>query len=49
MRGPKLFVSALISPDGNTPLNNLWLSMLNRMGVSVPRFGDSTGRLAQLT
>jgi hypothetical protein len=31
-----------------TPLANLYLSMLDRMGVNVPRFGDSTGRLAQL-
>jgi hypothetical protein len=31
-----------------TPLTNLYLSMLDRMGVNVPRFGDSTGRLAQL-
>jgi hypothetical protein len=31
-----------------TPLTNLYLSMLDRVGVSVPRFGDSTGRLAQL-
>jgi hypothetical protein len=27
------------------PLNNLFLSMLDRMGASVERFGDSTGRL----
>jgi hypothetical protein len=27
------------------PLNNLFLSMLDRMGASVDRFGDSTGRL----
>jgi hypothetical protein len=33
----------------NTPLNNLWVSMLDRLGVRVPSFGDSTGRLAQLT
>ncbi len=32
----------------DTPLNNLWLSMLDRMGVRVERFGDSKGRLAQL-
>jgi hypothetical protein len=33
----------------NTPLNNLWLSMLDRMGTSVEVLGDSTGRLANLT
>lgn len=30
------------------PLNNLYLSMLDRMGVKVDRHGDSTGRLAML-
>lgn len=33
----------------NTPLCNLFLSMLERMGVEAPRFGDSTGRLTGLT
>ena len=32
------------SPDG-TPLCNLYVSMLDAMGVNVPRFGDSTGKL----
>jgi hypothetical protein len=32
----------------NTPLNNLWLCLLDRMGVSVDRLGDSTGRLPGL-
>ncbi len=31
-----------------TPLNNLYLSMLDRMGVRVDRHGDSTGRLPAL-
>jgi hypothetical protein len=30
------------------PLNNLYLSMLDRMGVKVDRHGDSTGRLGML-
>ena len=30
------------------PLNNLYLSMLERMGVSLDRLGDSTGRLGKL-
>jgi hypothetical protein len=31
---------------GSTPLSNLFLSMADRMGLeTVPRFGDSTGRL----
>ena len=28
-----------------TPLTNLYVSMLDRMGVEVAGFGDSTGRL----
>lgn len=32
-----------------TPLNNLWLSLLNRMDVEVARLGDSSGALANLT
>jgi Protein of unknown function (DUF1552) len=31
-----------------TPLTNLYLSMLDRVGASVPSFGDSTGRLPRL-
>ena len=34
--------------NANTPLNNLWLSMLDRVGSSVDALGDSTGRLANL-
>ena len=30
------------------PLNNLYLSMLDRMGTAVDRLGDSTGRLTDL-
>ena len=32
----------------DTPLNNLWLSMLDRMSVKVNTLGDSTGRLTSL-
>ena len=32
-----------------TPLCNLYLSMLDTMGVKADRFGDSTGRLAGLS
>jgi len=32
----------------NTPLNNLFLSLLDRMGVPTETLGDSTGRLQQL-
>lgn len=31
-----------------TPLNNLYLSMLDRMGVAVEKLGDSTGKLQGL-
>jgi hypothetical protein len=31
-----------------TPLNNLWLSMLDRMQIDVPSLGDSTGKLPGL-
>lgn len=31
-----------------TPLNNLWLSMLNRMELPVHQLGDSTGELKNL-
>jgi len=32
-----------------TPLSNVWLSMLDRMGLTLKSFGDSTGRLAELS
>jgi len=32
-----------------TPVTNLYVSMLERMGVVVDRFGDSTGRLDRLS
>ena len=32
----------------NTPICNLWLSLMDRMGVEAERFGDSTGRLTLL-
>ncbi len=34
--------------DSQTPLNNLFLSMLDRIGAPVDQLGDSTGRLAGL-
>ena len=33
----------------SVPLNNLYLAMLDRMGVRVDRHGDSTGRLGMLS
>jgi hypothetical protein len=32
-----------------TPLNNLWLSMLDRMDLKVSNLGDGTGKLANLS
>jgi hypothetical protein len=39
------------SGDGalGTPLTNLFRSMLDRMGVPVDQFGDSNGRLMELS
>ena len=31
-----------------TPLNNLWVSMLNRMDIRDVQLGDSTGELKKL-
>lgn len=33
----------------DTPICNLWLSLMDRMGAEAERFGDSTGRLTGLT
>lgn len=35
--------------DGETPMANLYLSMLQMVGVTKPRFGDSTGPLPGLS
>jgi hypothetical protein len=34
--------------DHETPLNNLYISMLDRMGVPAGKVGDSTGKLVEL-
>ncbi len=34
--------------EKETPLANLWMSVLGMMGAKVERFGDSTGRLRDL-
>jgi hypothetical protein len=33
---------------GETPLNNLWLSLLDRIQINLPSLGDSTGKLPGL-
>lgn len=37
----------VVCPTG-TPICNLWLSLMERMGVKAERFGDSTGPLGEL-
>jgi hypothetical protein len=32
----------------NTPINNLWVSLLERMGAVTEKLGDSNGRLDNL-
>jgi hypothetical protein len=34
-----------LEPGSNTPMTNLYVTMLNTMGVNVESFGDSTGAL----
>src|SRR5213075_825760 len=34
--------------ERETPLNNLFLSMLDRIGAPIERLGDSTGRLPDI-
>ena len=38
-----------LSYRDDTPLTNLYLAVLDKLGMPVERFGDSTGRIAQLT
>ena len=35
----------LFHPEGKTPIANLYVSLLDRLGVPVDSFGDSTGKL----
>jgi hypothetical protein len=36
----------VMHPEGKTPIANLYLTLLDRLGVpNVEKFGDSTGRL----
>jgi hypothetical protein len=35
-------------PD-ETPLTNLYLTLLDKIGVPMERVGDSTGKIAELT
>jgi hypothetical protein len=38
----------IVMPDAKTPLCNVWLTLLNGVGVDVKSFGDSTGVIEQL-
>jgi hypothetical protein len=38
----------VIDLDRETPLNNLFLSMLDRVGAGIPTLGDSSGRLTAI-
>jgi len=35
----------VMNPEGKTPITNLYVSLLDRLGVPVESFGDSTGSL----
>lgn len=37
-----------VTYEGKRPLADLWLTMLNALGISEPRFADSTGQLQEL-
>ena len=47
--GGKITPGRHVQYDKNTPLCNLYVSMLDAVGVKVDRFGDSTGPLTKLT
>ena len=48
-KGSKLRLGRHVRYEKETPVTNLWLSLLDRMGVQPERLGDSTGQLAHLT
>ena len=47
--GGTLATGRALSYAANTPLTNLYVAMLNRMGTPVEKFSDSTGELAGLS
>jgi hypothetical protein len=47
--GGSLKTGRHIRSPKETPVNNLWLAMLDRMGVPTPSLGDSTGKLEGLS
>ncbi|MCG3124230.1 MAG: hypothetical protein GIKADHBN_02682 [Phycisphaerales bacterium] len=47
--GGTIYPGRLIATPRETPLCNLYVSLLERMGCEVETFGDSTGRVESLT
>ena len=39
----------VVYPNNETPQTNLWLTLLDRMGVQAEKLGDSTGKVEHLT
>jgi hypothetical protein len=39
----------IVYPNNETPQTNLWLTLLDRMGVRTEKLGDSTGEIEHLT
>jgi hypothetical protein len=39
----------IVYPNNDTPQTNLWLALLDRMGVRTEKLGDSTGEIEHLT
>jgi hypothetical protein len=48
-RGLKMRLGRHVRYRSETPMANLWLTLLDRMGVPPEQIGDSTGQLAELT
>jgi hypothetical protein len=46
--GGKLKTGRHLVYPRNTPVNNLWVSLLDRIGATTDKLGDSTGRLPAL-
>ncbi len=47
--GGRIRTGRHLASPANTPLCNLYVSMLDCMGCPVPRFADCTGPLRDLT
>lgn len=47
--GGTIYPGRHIRYEKETPLNNLWISLLDRMEINLDQLGDSTGRLPNLS